>query len=106
MKCKEFTGLVPAFLEDSLDDTTLQEFLDHYDGCQGCREEVEIQYLIDRVFNDKRVDNGINLEKDLPEYINNERRQLAYRTKLVNAAFVLELTAVVVAVVTAILYVM
>ena len=106
MKCKEFTGLVPAFLEDSLDDTTLQEFLDHYDSCQGCREEVEIQYLIDRVFNDKRVDNGINLEKDLPEYINNERRQLAYRTKLVNAAFVLELTAVVVAVVTAILYIM
>ena len=47
-----------------------------------------------------------DLEKDLPEYINNERRQLAYRTKLVNAAFVLELTAVVVAVVTAILYVM
>ena len=56
MKCKEFVGMVPAFLEDSLDDATLQEFLDHYDGCQGCREEVEIQYLIDRVFNDKRVD--------------------------------------------------
>ena len=105
MKCKEFTGMVPAFLNDSLDDATLQEFLNHYDGCQGCREEVEIQYLIDRVFNDKRVDDGINLEKDLPEFISRERRQLTYRTKLVNAAFVLELTAIVIAVLTAILYI-
>ena len=105
MKCKEFTGMVPAFLEDTLDDSTLQAFLDHYDSCQGCREEVEIQYLIDRVFNDKRVDTGINLEKDLPEYINSERKRLAYRTKLVNAAFVLELIAVVFAILTAILYI-
>ena len=46
MDCKEFRGLIRAFLDDSLDEFRLAEFLDHYDECEDCRDELRIQYLI------------------------------------------------------------
>ena len=104
MKCSEFSGLVPSFLNDSLDDTSLREFLEHYDSCQGCREELEIQFLIEKVFNEMAVTDGINLQKDLPEYIGRERKLLKYRSRLTSAAVLMELTAVIALVLTAILY--
>lgn len=104
MTCKEFSGMIPAFLEESLDDIFLREFLHHYDSCRGCREEVEIQYLIDRAFDGEKISEGINLAKDLPAFIEKERRSVAVRSGLSNAASSLELIAVITAIVTAILY--
>ncbi|MBE6006454.1 MAG: zf-HC2 domain-containing protein [Sarcina sp.] len=104
MTCKDYTDLVPAFLKDRLDDTTLRDFLDHYDVCETCREEVEIQYLIDQVFHEMGVADGINLAKDLPAYIDKERKRLDYRQKLTTAAVSLELAAIVAALLTAMLY--
>lgn len=104
MKCKDFSGMVPAFLKDTLDDTSLREFLEHYDSCQGCREELEIQFLIERVFNEMGVADGINLHKDLPEYIGKERKLLKKRSRLTSVAVLMELTAVIAVVLTAILF--
>lgn len=104
MTCKEFTDMVPAFLEDTLDDISLREFLEHYDKCQGCREELEIQFLIDRVFNRMGVADGINLEKDLPDYIDRERKLVVNRFRLSGAAVLMELLAIAVFVLTAVLY--
>ena len=96
--------MIPAFLEDSLDDFFLREFLHHYDNCRGCREEVEIQYLIDRAFDGEKISEGINLARDLPAYIEKERRSVAIRSGLSNAASSLELVSIIAAIVTAILY--
>ncbi len=104
MKCKDFAGMVPAFLDDSLDDTSLRAFLDHYDRCKGCKEELEIQFLVNKVFNEMEVTDGINLEKDLPEFVNRERKLLHYRMRLGNAAAILEMSAVVAVILMTVLF--
>ena len=55
MNCNDFSSMVPAFLDDTLDNESLHAFLDHLDECKGCREELEIQYLVDRVLNRQRL---------------------------------------------------
>ncbi len=46
MKCMEAQQLVNAYLNHELDEKHLEQFLDHVDGCQECREELEIYFTI------------------------------------------------------------
>ena len=41
MDCKTFEKLIPDFLDDTLDNRTVKEFLRHYDSCSSCREELK-----------------------------------------------------------------
>jgi predicted anti-sigma-YlaC factor YlaD len=105
MNCNDFSSIVPAFLDDTLDNEELHAFLDHLDECKGCREELEIQYLVNRVFDEKSAGEELNLSKDLPAYINSERELLRKRRRLSMTAAVFETVALFTAVVTAILYI-
>lgn len=102
--CKEFSGMIPAFMEGTLEDRFLRGFLTHYDSCVGCREELEIQYLVGKVFEQMDAGEEINLSRDLPAYIEGQRRKMEFRDHLGFSAFLIECFTVLMAVVTAILY--
>ena len=104
MNCNDFSSMVPAFLDDTLDNESLHAFLDHLDECKGCREELEIQYLVDRVFDEKSAGQEINLSKDLPAYIQREKNLLRNRQRLWVTAAIFESVAITVAILTVILY--
>ena len=106
MTCKEFSGMVPAFMNDTLDNADLRDFLAHHASCPGCREELEIQYLVDKAFNQMEIGEEINLSRDLPAYLEKESRRLHRRLVLRNIAAVLEGITVTAAVLTAIIYLM
>ncbi len=105
MTCKDFSSMVPGFLDDSLDNDSLRIFLNHLDDCKSCREELEIQYLVKRVFDEKRAGEELNLSKDLPAFINKEKELLRKRRRLSFTAAVFESAAIAAAIVTVILYI-
>ena len=105
MTCKDFSSMVPGFLDDTLDNDSLRRFLNHYDECKSCREELEIQYLVKRVFDEKSAGEEINLSKDLPAYIERERDILRKRQRLSALAAVFESVAICTAILTAIVYI-
>lgn len=43
----EFEMRIPDFLKDRLGNEELEQFLDHYDHCRECREELAVRYLIE-----------------------------------------------------------
>lgn len=45
MTCKEIEKQIPVFLEDSMDEDSLSEFVNHIKQCRDCEEELAIQYL-------------------------------------------------------------
>lgn len=100
MTCKSFSGMVPAFLNDMLDNQSLKEFLEHHRSCEACREELEIQYLVEKAFNQMDVGEEINLSRDLPAYIEREARRLRVRERLRITAIAMEIAAVTAAAVT------
>ncbi|MBQ2641980.1 MAG: hypothetical protein IJG15_08290 [Lachnospiraceae bacterium] len=106
MTCKDFSGMIPDFFNDRLDNASLKAFLDHHRTCKGCREELEIQYLVGRAFEQMEAGEEVNLAKDLPDYIEKEQHRLEGRARIFRTAVILEAAAVALAVLTAVIYMM
>lgn len=47
MTCMEAEKMVIPYINDELNPTDLENFLDHVEHCENCREELEIHYLVD-----------------------------------------------------------
>ena len=100
MTCKTFSGMISSFLTGTLEDDSLREFLDHYDKCENCREEVEIQYLVSRAFDHEEEKEVINLSKDLPDLVEKERSDMVFRSRLGYTAYTLEILTVILVILT------
>lgn len=46
MKCNEFVGLIPHFVDDSLEQIHYEGFVKHARECSECKDELEIHYMI------------------------------------------------------------
>lgn len=47
MTCREAQRLVMPYINGSITDSELKEFLAHIDTCPDCREELEIYFTVD-----------------------------------------------------------
>ena len=94
MDCKEFRGLIRAFLDDSLDEFRLAEFLDHYDECEDCRDELRIQYLIYEGL--ERLESGdtFDVDRDLSDMMGLQRKRLRARNAVKKTAIASEIIMV------------
>ena len=94
MECKEFTGLIPDFLHDALDETKLSEFLSHVDECENCMDELRIQYLIYEGL--ERLETGatFDVDKDLAEWMELQRKRLRNRNGIKKTAIAAEILTI------------
>lgn len=47
MLCKEAESYVMPYIRHQIPEEKLEEFLDHVEHCENCREELEIYYTVD-----------------------------------------------------------
>lgn len=47
MTCQEAEHLVTPYINHTLTDEQLEEFLEHIESCEACREELEIYFIVD-----------------------------------------------------------
>ena len=47
MTCKEAESLVMPYIRHEIDIQEMEDFLEHIDGCENCREELEIYYMVE-----------------------------------------------------------
>ena len=47
MTCMEAEKMVIPYINDQLSVTELEDFLEHIEDCENCREELEIHYMVD-----------------------------------------------------------
>ncbi len=86
MTCKEAEGLVLPYIHHELSDEVTEEFLEHIDGCENCREELEIYYIVEEGIRQLDGDTGnYNIKGDMEEDIL-ESRQRLYVKRLLSIA--------------------
>lgn len=56
--CKEAEALVMPYIRHELSDEIMEEFLEHIDTCENCKEELEIYYTVDVGIRQLDVDTG------------------------------------------------
>lgn len=92
---KSIEDQIPAFLEDTLGNDELDQFLEHLQVCAPCRDELSIQYLVSEGL--PRIETGANfsLNEDLDAYIALENRRLNRRLRLGFVAYIVEFMALI-----------
>ena len=53
MNCSDFKKEMNRFIENTMDDEIIEDFIEHFKECPQCNEELEIYYMINKTFNDK-----------------------------------------------------
>ncbi len=81
-ECKKTEQNIPDFLEGKLSLENARLFFEHIDHCKGCREELEISFLLTE--GAKRAERGetIDLKADLDKLIQHERQRLIRRDRM------------------------
>ena len=94
MDCKEFAGLIQDFWGDRLDEMKLSEFLEHVDECENCKDELRIQYLIYEGL--ERLETGatFDVDKDLAEWMELQRKRLRNRNGIKKTAIAAEILTI------------
>ena len=90
MNCNEVTPLTGRFLNDELDNTELEAFLHHLDGCKDCTEELTIQLLVKVGMERLETGGDFNLNKELKGQLTQARRRLKLRSMLQGVSFTLQ----------------
>lgn len=65
MNCKEAEKKIPSFLQDDLDGSKLEEFMEHVESCPECKEELSIQLLVTEGLEQLEEGNNFNLQEEL-----------------------------------------
>ena len=86
----EFEMRIPDFLKDRLGNEELEQFLDHYDHCRECREELAVRYLIEEGLARLETGETFHLQKELGSYVAAEQGRLARRLQFVRLTIVYE----------------
>ena len=77
MTCTEAEKMVVPYIEDKLSLSELEEFMEHIETCENCREELEIYYMVDGGLKNLDEDNGTyDIAGDLKRKLTESRRVL------------------------------
>lgn len=69
MTCLEVQGLITRFINNELNISQLEEFLNHLHHCKDCREDVEVYYVL--LTGMKQLDEDRNLSSDFHQDFEN-----------------------------------
>lgn len=95
MDCKETDRLIPAFLKNELSGRELKGFMEHISGCDECREELSIQFLI--LEGMARLENGntFDLQAELDRRLEDAARRMRLRKGLHFLVYGLEFLVII-----------
>lgn len=94
MDCKEFEKLIPDFIEKKMDFLTLREFSAHIEECENCKEELEIQFLVNEGMQRLEEGNAFDLKRELDQRIAEARRKMNFHNGFLKVGMLLEILAV------------
>ena len=82
MECREFEKRIPAFLDGTMDHRELEQFIDHRKLCDSCREELDIQFLVQEGMQYLESGDNYDLQGELERRLLEVRRSINRRKLL------------------------
>ena len=82
MDCKEYEKLIPEFIDKKLNYTMTKRFVEHLKSCPNCKEELNIQFLIEEGM--ARLEDGgaFDLQKEMRELLAEANRKIRLYERL------------------------
>lgn len=90
MTCKEAEKMIPAFLDQTLDEDKLELLMHHIDICENCKEELSIQLLVSEGMDRLESGSSFNLKGSVERRVNMGKRQISTKMRLQRILYFLE----------------
>ena len=90
MDCKEFEKLIPDFIKNRLDYSSMKRFSEHMERCANCKEELIIQFLVTEGV--QRLEDGRAF--DLQKRISRIKRKIRLHGNMIRLGIAMEIAAV------------
>lgn len=93
MDCKEFEKKIPAFIDNSLEYKELKQFMEHFENCSECKEELTIQVLVQEGLSRLEEGNAFDLQEELMRRMQEAEGRIRMRNSLKYLRVTLEIIA-------------
>ena len=97
MNCNEFEKMIPDYIDDKLDFMTLKQFSAHMKKCPGCREELQIQFLVTEGMQRLEEGDAFDLQNELDRRLAESKHKVRFHESFLKVGAFLE-TLVVIAI--------
>lgn len=95
MDCKEVNKMIPAFLNNELNNRELKEFMEHVSVCKECEEELSIQFLIQEGMVSLEEGTTFDLQREFDRLMEDARRKLRMRKAFHFFVYGMEILAII-----------
>ena len=91
MTCKEFERIIPEYMQKKLDFMTEKQFVEHMHACPTCKEELNIQFLVEEGL--VRLEDGraFDLQKEIKELLRESDKKVKVHEKAVKIGKIVEI---------------
>ena len=90
LQCLKATKMIPAFIADELSHRELEQFMEHIEECENCREELSIQFLVEVGLNSLEAGNTFDLQEELNTALEEARKKVKIYRFFRHGLFILE----------------
>lgn len=96
MDCKEFEGMIPDFVDKKLDYATTKLFLAHINNCTQCKEELNIQFLVNEGLVRLEEGEAFDLQKEMRELIGSARKKVRIHERFLKHGKIIEIVFLII----------
>ena len=93
MDCKEYEKKIPQFISDEMNFMELKEFARHTATCESCKEELTIQFLIDKGLERLEEGSAFDLNKEMQLRMEAAKNKVRFHERFLKIGFLWELVA-------------
>ena len=95
MTCKEFEKIIPDYMQKKLDFIVEKQFVEHLHACPTCKEELNIQFLVEEGL--VRLEDGraFDLQKEIKGLLKESDRKIRVHEKSVKFGRIMEIIIMV-----------
>lgn len=94
MECKDFEKRIPDFIAKKMDYPTLKRFCEHVQQCPDCREELDIQFLVQEGMQRLEEGNAFDLQTELGQRMEEAAKSIRYHSAILYLGIAMEIVAV------------
>ncbi len=91
MSCKEFEKMIPDFIHKRMDYVTTKHFAEHLMSCPNCKEELNIQFLVNEGLSRLEDGNAFDLQTEMHDLMKESNKKVRFHENFLKLGRLVEL---------------
>lgn len=91
MTCKEFEKIIPEYMQKKLDFMMEKQFMEHLHACPTCKEELNIQFLVEEGLVRLEDGSAFDLHKEIKALLAESDKKVRVHEKAIKIGKIVEI---------------